>query len=76
MTETSTARTAAPVASDPAADLLTVAEFAAQLRVSAPTIRNWIAQGTLVSIQAGRAHRIPRSELDRLLRPASRGSRR
>lgn len=55
--------------------LLTVPEFAKALRVSAPTVRNWIANGTIVSIQAGRAHRIPRAELDRLLTPA-RGGRR
>lgn len=61
--------TAAAQAAD-VPELLTVPEFATALRISAPTVRNWIANGTIVSIQAGRAHRIPRAELDRLLRPA------
>lgn len=52
-----------------APEVLTVPEFATALRVSAPTVRNWIANGTIVSVGAGRQHRIPRSELDRLLKP-------
>lgn len=48
--------------------VLTVPEFADALRVSAATIRNWIAQGTIVTTpHPGRHHRIPRAELDRLM---------
>lgn len=49
-------------------ELLTVSEVAAALRVSPATIRNWIAQGTIVTApHPGRHHRIPRRELDRYL---------
>lgn len=55
-------------------ELLTVPEVADALRVSAATIRNWIAQGTIVTApHPGRHHRIPRRELDRMLTP--RGAR-
>lgn len=51
-------------------EVLTVPEFATALRVSPATIRNWIAQGTVVALNhGGRHYRIPRSELDRMLRP-------
>lgn len=52
-------------------DVLTVPEVAARLRVTPATIRNWIAQGTIVALQNGRHYRIPRRELDRLLTPRS-----
>ena len=62
----------------PAADVLDVApltipEAAAALRVSVPTIRNWIAQGTLRSVRPAHArrHLIERAEVDRLLGRAS-----
>lgn len=52
-------------------DVLTVPEVAASLRVTPATIRNWIAQGTIVALRNGRHYRIPRRELDRLLTPRS-----
>lgn len=52
-----------------AGELLTVPEVADALRVSAATIRNWIAQGTVLAVNVGRQYRIPRRELDRMLTP-------
>lgn len=63
-------RQAAPPEAAGLPDVLTVTEFAGALRVSAATIRNWIAQGTIVTTpHPGRHHRIPRAELDRLMTP-------
>lgn len=50
---------------------LTIPEAALALRVSVPTIRTWIAQGRLMSVQPGRRHLIERSEIARLLGRAS-----
>lgn len=50
---------------------LTVPEAAQALRVSTTTLRNWIAQGTVLSIRPGRCYLVPRSELNRLLTPRS-----
>lgn len=50
---------------------LTIPEAAAALRVSVPTVRNWIAQGTLPSVRPGRKHLIPTTAVDRLLGRAS-----
>ena len=50
-------------------ELLTVAETAMALRVSAPTVRRLIAQGLLPAVQVARGHalRVRRSDLDRLI---------
>jgi excisionase family DNA binding protein len=65
-------------ATRPAADVvdqapLTIPEAAQALRVSVPTIRSWIAQGTLTSVRPphARRHLIERSEVARLLGRAS-----
>lgn len=65
-------------ATRPAADVvdqapLTIPEAALALRVSVPTIRSWIAQGTLTSVRPphARRHLIERSEVARLLGRAS-----
>lgn len=47
--------------------LLTVAEVARELRVSAATVRRWCEEGRLESIRPGRAYRIPRRALEELL---------
>jgi molybdopterin-binding protein len=49
-------------------ELLKPREAALELRVSFPTIKQWIYQRKIRSIRtAGGHHRIPRSEVDRLL---------
>src|ERR1700744_2365133 len=55
--------------SDPSDPWLTVAEIAEELRLTAGTIRTWIADGTLQAKRAGkRKWLVRRSELDRMLR--------
>ena len=49
-------------------ELLKLREAALELRVSFPTIKQWIYKRKIRSVQtAGGHHRIPRSEVDRLL---------
>jgi len=49
-------------------ELLKLREAALELRVSFPTIKQWIYKGKIDSVQtAGGHHRIPQSEVDRLL---------
>ena len=49
-------------------DLLKLREAALELRVSFPTIKQWIYKRKIRSVQtAGGHHRIPQSEIDRLL---------
>jgi molybdopterin-binding protein len=49
-------------------ELLKLREAALELRVSFPTIKQWIYKGKIHSVQtAGGHHRIPRGEVDRLL---------
>ena len=49
-------------------DLLKLREAALELRVSFPTIKQWIYRRKIRSVQtAGGHHRIPQSEVDRLL---------
>ncbi len=48
--------------------LLKLREAALELRVSFPTIKQWIYRGKIRSVRtAGGHHRIPQSEVDRLL---------
>ena len=48
--------------------LLKLREAALELRISVPTIKQWIYKRQIRSVQtAGGHHRIPRSEVDRLL---------
>ncbi len=48
--------------------LLRLREAALQLRISFPTIKQWIYAGKIRSVQtAGGHHRIPQSEVDRFL---------
>ena len=55
---------------------LTVEETATELNVSRHTVRSWIAQRRLGHVRLGRAIRVPRAEITRLLetgfRPAKR----
>ena len=57
--------------------LLKVAEAAAELNVSIHTARAWVGQRRLASVRLGRAVRVPRSEVLRLIEqgtvPARRG---
>ena len=49
-------------------DLLKLREAALELRISFPTIKQWIYKRKIRSVRtAGGHHRIPRSEVDRLL---------
>lgn len=49
-------------------DLLTPREAALELRISFPTIKQWIYSGKIKSVRtAGGHHRIPQSEVDRFL---------
>jgi excisionase family DNA binding protein len=54
--------------------LLTVPQVAAELQVTAQTIRNWIDHGTLPAVRVGRAFRVHRGDLDALLERASAAS--
>ncbi len=48
--------------------LLKLRDAALQLRISFPTIKQWIYKGNIKSVQtAGGHHRIPQSEVDRFL---------
>lgn len=61
------------MATDPATDLLTIAETARQLKVSTITVQRWLKQGRLRAYRLGpRSIRIRRSDLNDLLVPASR----
>ena len=52
----------------PNAELLKPREAALELRISFPTIKQWIYKKKIRSVQtAGGHHRIPQSEVDRLL---------
>ena len=54
--------------------LITAREAAARLGVSYPTIKQWIYKGTIrTRPTAGGHHRIPESEVERLLSPSPRG---
>jgi len=49
-------------------DLLKLREAALELRISFPTIKQWIYKRKILSVRtAGGHHRIPQSEVDRLL---------
>src|SRR5690349_190901 len=48
-------------------EYLTVAEIAGELKLNQQTIRNWIDQGSLRAVRAGRRVRVLRSDLDRML---------
>jgi excisionase family DNA binding protein len=52
-------------------NLLTVAEAAAELRVSRGTAYRWIADGLLPHVRIGGTVRIPAPELHALLTPGS-----
>ncbi len=49
------------------ADRLTVNEAAAIARVSAKTVRNWLAAGEIKTYRAGRQLRVDRADLDRFM---------
>lgn len=52
-------------------ELLTVAQVADELQVTAQTIRNWIEQGVVPALRIGRAYRIRRDDVDKLLARAN-----
>jgi excisionase family DNA binding protein len=58
--------------------LLTVQEFAKELRVTAACIRRWILERRITTVKLGRLVRIPESEANRVieagLRRAQRGT--
>lgn len=54
--------------------LLTVPQVAAELQVTAQTIRNWIDHGTLPAVRIGRAFRVKRADVDALIERASADS--
>jgi molybdopterin-binding protein len=59
-----------------AMELLTPRAAARQLGVSYPTLKQWIYRGTVRTRQtAGGHHRIPATEIDRLLAASGRGLR-
>jgi len=51
----------------PEPPLLTVPQVAEEFQVTAQTIRNWIDRGVLPAVRVGRAFRIRRADVDRLL---------
>jgi excisionase family DNA binding protein len=52
-------------------EMLTVAEVAAYLKVSQPTIRRWCARKKLPAFRIGREWRIDKKELDRVIQRLS-----
>ena len=55
-------------------EYLTIAEIAAELKLSPETIRQWIVKGELEATRAGHSWRVRRSDLRRMLagqRPAT-----
>lgn len=51
-------------------EVLTVEETARLLKVTNTTVRRWCLLGWLPAFKIGRAWRIPRDELERLMEPA------
>ena len=45
---------------------ITVQDFAAELRVSQKTVRNWVGNRRITIVKIGRSVRIPLTELERL----------
>jgi excisionase family DNA binding protein len=54
-------------------EYFTVEEVAARLKVSRQAVYNWITEGRLRAVKAGRAVRISRAALDEFLQPAVPG---
>ena len=52
-----------------AEEYLTVEEVAQRLKVTKQAIYNWINEGKLHAVKAGRATRIPLSSLEAFLKP-------
>ena len=63
-----------------AGPLLTIRQAAQELALSVFTVRAWVGQRRLGAVRLGRAVRVPRSEIDRLIElgtiPARRGGAR
>ena len=59
---------------EPEESFLTVAEVAEKLRLNQQTVRNWIDAGSLPALRVGRRVLIKRSDLDRILEDAYRGT--
>lgn len=51
-------------------ELLTVQETAAMLKVSAVTVRRFIADGRLPAVKIGRAVRVEKADVERVTKPA------
>ena len=49
-------------------DFLTITEAAERLHVSSRAVRRWVAFRKIEYVKAGRAVRIPRSEIDRIVK--------
>jgi len=64
-----TDRDATTAANGPTA-FLTYKEFAYESRLSPSSVRKRVRRGDLQAVRIGRSVRIPRSELDRLMRQA------
>jgi excisionase family DNA binding protein len=60
-------------ATDDLPELLTVAEFMAVFRVSRSTAVRWIEAGDVEALRPGTHYRIPRSEVERLLKRINAG---
>ena len=52
---------------------LTVLEVADRLRVHPETVREWVRQGKLEAVYAGRRIRVSEDQLQRFLQPTGRG---
>lgn len=57
-----------PTATEPSSLILTIADAAAELRVSQRTVRRLIARGRIEAVRIGRSVRIPRAAIAQLLR--------
>jgi excisionase family DNA binding protein len=54
--------------------LLTVPQVAAEFQVTPQTVRNWIDSGVLPAVRIGRAFRLRRDDVDKLVARASADS--
>ncbi len=59
----------------PKAELLTIPEFAATMRVKPSCVRRWIHERKLTIIHVGRLVRIPDSEVARLIQTGTRSAK-
>jgi excisionase family DNA binding protein len=56
-------------------ELLTIPEFAAQMRIKQSCVRRWIREQKVTTVHVGRLVRIPSAEVARIIRDGTRVAR-